>query len=211
MKTCYMLLQAVLSAFLFVLILLFFLIGSADAQGCYYDDPVIRGAHDEMCGDAGRISVVCDTTVNLTAYESGWFLLEAENQERGTYTYRDVYLNAGQEVVYVLDGQWVKVWYEQSFVGIVDLGRTDCVEVVYPPDNRVNWQQGDHYAAVYYAADILTVYLLHPTYGELILYVDASTELPMCNVGVCVYEVDGAYQVNIRDAEGKEYEVRVDE
>jgi hypothetical protein len=93
---------------------------------------------------------------------------------------------------------------------LVDIIPQDCTdEGSYPPDNRVNWQQGDSFFAVYVQDSYLAVYALGSGEGELILF----TQEPACSEdgSACLYLLgDGTFQLNLVDPEGKTYVFPVD-
>ena len=221
LRTCRAILIAIVCSLLmlaFVGFLFFFLTGDTEAQDCSFleddliSDVTVQYPNADHCDEQGRIQFICNQVV-FTAYVDDHFLL-AENF---TGVVHDVHLVAGDTYRFTPAEatEWVEAWGTDGIVGVVDIYEQDCSDdVVYPPDNRTNWQQGDHYAITYLVGqnqDYLVVYLAMDGYGELTLAVDLRDFYGVaCNVdeSVCLYylEETDEFQVNIIDYEGKLYE-----
>jgi hypothetical protein len=93
----------------------------------------------------------------------------------------------------------------------------EASDTVFPPDNRINWQYGDLNAVLYRAEDsdgnpALNLYCYDGENTWLGLHIttantqDAPIEANGCDVTLYLLET-GQLQINIRDAEGKLYEI----
>lgn len=192
-----------------VIIGLLLYIPSSQASGCVMhndnvDDNNMPVGVTDYCGVSARITLVCNQ-VQLTAYYDDTYAI----QEHYGLQQRTVTLLAGQSYTFTPnnDTEWLEVWDSYGFVGLVDIVAQDCGNVVYPDDNRVNWQLGDHYAKVYLVGNYVHVYDVTSGSGELILNVDTSYLQVTCTPNVCVFVRADEIQINITDDEGKFYEI----
>lgn len=193
------------------LILIFVMSHTASAQDCNFNgnaitDTTVPLGTTDLCNNQGRIQLICNQVV-LTAYVDDYYTV----QQNFIGIVTDLYLIAGQQYHLTPDisTEWVEFWGSNGFIGLVDIVEQPCNDIVYPDDNRLNWQQGDYYAKVYLTGNHLQVYDVTTGTGVLILNVDTTYQQVACSSNICVFVFENSVQVNITDAEGKFYEINV--
>jgi hypothetical protein len=104
---------------------------------------------------------------------------------------------------------WWHMWLEGIPMATVQTGNDSCEDsddVVYPPDNRLNWQYGD-WAVVVYPNDSggIDIYDVVSGEGVFIAHITEDTELPIETEHVSLYATLEGYVLVIMDAEGKTF------
>jgi hypothetical protein len=195
---------------LIVLLLIFvLLVPAVSAQDCSYFDPQGHIGDDNVpvpntdhCDNNGRLQLVCNQA-EVTAFVDGYFYLTGDYD---TEVSEEFYLSSGGVARFNLppSTEWVQLWYGSDLVGIIDNTERDCTSnVTYPPDNRINWQQGDSFFAAFVVDGWLDVYATETGTGVLILH----TQEPACSEdGSACYD---GYYLTLIDPEGKVYVVEV--
>ena len=175
-------------------------------EGDVVNDSTVPTGTTESCGEMAHIVATCNQVI-VTANYDGDFIID-------TYPSQDSYeFTLSAEQSYALNvssnTEFVDLYANEfgsayHFVAMVYIP-VDC-DIVYPDDNRVNWQQCDHFVKIYPDG---SVYNVETGTGVLVLQVDPDNPLDTCSDdgSVCVYATENGIQYNVIDREGKFCEI----